>query len=46
MFDPLSRYILCRKSADSELGPLVAYTMFRFDREEGEDVAYWYAPVS
>ena len=21
---------------------LVAYTMFRFDREDGEDVVYWY----
>lgn len=29
-------------SDDSEGGPLVAYTIFRFDREEGEDVAYWY----
>ncbi|KAF7970599.1 hypothetical protein HWV62_23615 [Athelia sp. TMB] len=42
LFDPLSRFILCRKSTDSELGPLVAYAMFRFDREEGEDVAYCY----
>lgn len=46
LFDPLSRFILCRKSEDSIDGsetPLAAYTMFRFDSEEGEDVAYWCA---
>ncbi|KZP31295.1 acyl-CoA N-acyltransferase [Athelia psychrophila] len=42
LFDKMSRFILCRMSDDSEGGPLVAYTIFRFDREEGEDVAYCY----
>lgn len=26
--------------------PLVAYTMFRFDEEEGDNVVYWFAFVS
>jgi len=42
IFNPMSRFILCRKSENSEGGPIVGYTIFRFEREEGEDVAYCY----
>lgn len=38
LFDPASRFILVR-SADTD--ELVAYSMFRFDDEDDEDVIYW-----
>lgn len=46
LFDPLSRFILVRQKPqelnnDHTPKQLVAYTMFRFDREEGEEVVYW-----
>jgi N-alpha-acetyltransferase 40 len=46
LFDPLSRFILVHQQSQN-LGDgnaskrLVAYTMFRFDMEEGEEVVYW-----
>jgi hypothetical protein len=46
LFDPLSRFILVHQQSQylSNGHPskrLVAFTMFRFDREEGEEVVYW-----
>jgi hypothetical protein len=45
LFDPLSRFILVhqlsRHLEDDHSKRLVAYTMFRFDLEEGEEVIYW-----
>lgn len=49
MFDPLSRFILARglsKSIDPaafSCTPVVAYAMFRFDREAKQNVVYWCA---
>jgi hypothetical protein len=47
LFDPLSRFILVHQQSRylSNGHPskrLVAYTMFRFDLEEGEEVVYWW----
>lgn len=45
MFDARSRFIIA--SQEDALTPnppdIVAYTIFRFDREERQDVVYWYA---
>ncbi|KIM85267.1 hypothetical protein PILCRDRAFT_817267 [Piloderma croceum F 1598] len=47
LFDPLSRFVLVHQQSQN-LGDgnsskwLVAYTMFRFDMEEGEEVVYCY----
>lgn len=41
MFDARSRFIIAYQE-DSPTN-IVAYTMFRFDREEHQDVVYWYA---
>lgn len=36
MFDPQSRFIIARLD-----GNVRAYTIFRFDREDSQDVVYW-----
>ncbi|KAL4064893.1 hypothetical protein V8B97DRAFT_2010583 [Scleroderma yunnanense] len=41
MFDPRSRFIIARQD-DACPSNIVAYTIFRFDREEYQDVVYWY----
>lgn len=46
LFHELSRFLLARKvlevDGSSESVPsIVAYSMFRFEREEGLDVVYW-----
>jgi N-alpha-acetyltransferase 40 len=48
LFDSASRFVLVRqigppKSVESQ--PLIAYTMFRFDREARENVVYWYVSL-
>lgn len=45
MFDARSRFIIAYQEDTPTLNPpnIVAYTMFRFDREEHQDVVYWYA---
>jgi len=46
LFDPLSRFLLVHRRlqhlSDGLSERLVAFTMFRFDREEGEEVVYCY----
>jgi len=47
LFDPLSRFILVHQQSQYPIhnqpsNRLVAYTMFRFDREDGEEVVYCY----
>lgn len=37
MFDALSRFVVARDSSDG----LIAYSMFRFDREDRQNVIYW-----
>lgn len=42
VFNRMSRFILVRPSENlPESLSLVGYTMFRFEREEDEDVVYW-----
>ncbi|KAI6007358.1 hypothetical protein EDD15DRAFT_2190871 [Pisolithus albus] len=45
MFDARSRFIIAFQEDTPTRNPpnIVAYTMFRFDREEHQDVVYWYA---
>jgi hypothetical protein len=46
MFDLLSRFVIVQHGddpQDSAKGSgVLAYTLFRFDREEYQDVVYWY----
>lgn len=46
MFDPLSRFVLARDFSDptnslANSGEVVAYSIFRFDREDRQNVIYW-----
>lgn len=40
LFHPDARFILVRRVLDEDLGEVVAFLSFRFDTEEGEEVAY------
>lgn len=52
LFHTLSRFVVVRRDETKDNGepakregpvkPIVAFTMFRFDREEGENVVYWW----
>uniref|UniRef100_D8PQV5 N-alpha-acetyltransferase 40 n=1 Tax=Schizophyllum commune (strain H4-8 / FGSC 9210) TaxID=578458 RepID=D8PQV5_SCHCM len=42
LFHPDARFILVRRLRDEGLSEVVAYLSFRFDMEEGEEVAYLY----
>jgi hypothetical protein len=52
LFDSASRFVLVRQIGPPESvesqpisKPLIAYTMFRFDREARENVVYWYVSL-
>lgn len=46
MFDPLSRFVIARAFSDPENGlansGVAAYSIFRFDREDRQNVIYWW----
>ncbi|KAI4528805.1 hypothetical protein K525DRAFT_256095 [Schizophyllum commune Loenen D] len=42
LFHPDARFILVRRPLDEGLGEVVAFLSFRFDMEEGKEVAYLY----
>lgn len=45
MFDPLSRFVVARDFSHPENGlvnsGVIAYSVFRFDREDRQNVVYW-----
>ena len=45
MFDPLSRFVIVRDISDPTgnlaSSNVIAYSMFRFEREDRQNVIYW-----
>lgn len=43
MFHPLSRFVIARDISEPTNNPgIIAYSIFRFEREHRQDVIYWY----
>jgi hypothetical protein len=41
MFDPRSRIVIVRDVSDLPGSDVIGYSIFRFEREDRQDVVYW-----